>query len=854
MTDMYWEHFYKKSTILKPSKFSKYCMSFIKTYYSNIGNLTLIDLGCNNGLDCLYFAKNGIKVIGIDKCKEIIDINNKFSHIDLNYDLNYVVDNFVNTNFVADIYYSSFSIHSISINDFNIFCENQFNKMKNGDLFFIESISIKDFDSENKLEYYEYYQTNKNHYRILYSLDYLKQKLTNIGFKILNEREDRGLAKFTQNPYIVQLVCTKYDSCHIDSISKLLNNTITPYHITWQKNIIRLFSNVVDHLYKFGISYWLCNSSLLGFLRYGNMIPWCEKIEIMIDFKDIQQLKKSVMNTKYQLIKVNSCYKFTAEKIQVDIFIIDFSISTEMKFNEVYPLKTGIFCDIECNIPNLYFDYLNRRYGCVNTCMVPKFANNIITHEDCDKIINAINTQIKENTKRSTDIINNFKQNSCKLSIVLSCVYNSELDMFLNHLSNVLIFNPSITIIYKIKKSLFNTIVQHNLIIPDNVLFNDIFIDEFQMDIEELNNKLLLHHIDNYKYINNLVEYSDHGLISKIQYEYFGLISQNTYFIKPIDAKVSLELHKINIHLDQWKNQYIRKDKYIMNYKDLYAGQLDGTMLPKEVFGLAFNNIIFDNDLQDYPYHEVYIPTLTYRYLQDQPNKCFCKICWPCEHNTVLLDDIESLYNDSSYTAVYISDCIPYNDARRIYIDSIKTAESDIIVLIVSFDGTSKRFAIRNITVSDYEAYLKLLKQFACTNPLSTNDSLILDESKHIHQSNIFVDDFNYFVSNHGNNHNILVIEDIDLKVIIGSGTLLVEQELHNMDSIGHILDLVIDHKYSGCGLGNLLIDMLVQLSKELDCYKVILNCDSDCVNFYEKGGFVKKDVEMVHYNKPNSQ
>lgn len=34
--------------------------------------------------------------------------------------------------------------------------------------------------------------------------------------------------------------------------------------------------------------------------------------------------------------------------------------------------------------------------------------------------------------------------------------------------------------------------------------------------------------------------------------------------------------------------------------------------------------------------------------------------------------------------------------------------------------------------------------------------------------------------------------------------------------------------------------------AKEVGCYKVILDCSEDNVNFYQKCGFTKKEVQMV--------
>lgn len=848
MTETYWEDFYKKYTLkLEPTEFSKYCLSFIKKYYNKIENLKLLDLGCGNGRDSFYFADNSIAVIGIDKCNVIIDKNKQSNDINLNF----IVDDFITTKEKADVYYSRFTIHCINEELLNMFLKNVFDKMKNGDIFFIETRSIKEFTecyNNDRLETYYKGSIGDKHYRILYSLEYLKQKMIEIGFKILNEKEDKGLAKFRdEDPFVIRLICTKYDDKYLCSIKDVLYKIITPYHIATQKHKINIFRQMINHLNKFGISYWLCYGTLLGHLRYQSIIPWDDDIDICINIKDIDHLYNSIKNTKYVISKSSDIlYRFTIENTELDIFVIDFSLdnSSEMKFNEVYPLNVGTFCGVECNIPNKYIDFFSRRYGDydhLNTCLIwnhkinnywnTDFVNNkyLVTKNDSDKITYEIFSLIEDNKKRSIEFINNFIVEHNNTDIVLSCIFESGLDLFLNQLSNTLTYNRFAVVVYNIKKSLFDEIKACNVQIPKNILFNDDFIDENQFEINTINNKLLLYHISNYKYIKN-----------KIKFSYFGFISQNTFFLKPIDIILSFSFFKIDINVNKWKNEFIRLDEKIMSYgNQLYGGQLDGIILPSEIFELAFNNIKFEYPLQNYPYHEVYIPTLTYEYIKDKPNKyAFCKICWTNEHNTIELSELESLYNDNLYSAICISDRIPYNDVRRNYVDSIKELNSFsntviMIRVVKKKDGNNKKLLVRNINYNDYyNKYLDLLKQLTSIDP-----------------EKISLNNFNSLVNRLNDDHMIIVIEDIDNNVIIGSSTLLIEHKfIHNMGKVGHIEDVVIDREYRGCNLGKLMIDVLITLAKNSKCYKVILDCALNNVCFYEKCGFVKKEIEMVKY------
>ena len=123
----------------------------------------------------------------------------------------------------------------------------------------------------------------------------------------------------------------------------------------------------------------------------------------------------------------------------------------------------------------------------------------------------------------------------------------------------------------------------------------------------------------------------------------------------------------------------------------------------------------------------------------------------------------------------------------------------------------------------------------------------LLDQLSSTNQENITYDKFELFINQLNNNHNIYVIEKNNK--IIASGTLLIENKIiHNFGKVGHIEDIVVDFNERGSGLGKLIINHLIETAKNLNCYKIILNCNESNVKFYEKCGFTKKELEMVIY------
>ena len=144
-------------------------------------------------------------------------------------------------------------------------------------------------------------------------------------------------------------------------------------------------------------------------------------------------------------------------------------------------------------------------------------------------------------------------------------------------------------------------------------------------------------------------------------------------------------------------------------------------------------------------------------------------------------------------------------------------------------------YTIREILADDYyNNYLEVLNQ------LSNIDKNIITYDK-----------FSHFIKNLNNNHKIFVLINLNNMKVIGTITLLVEYKLiHNLKSVAHIEDFIIDISYRNLGLGKKLISHVIDYIKnKYDyIYKIILNCNDSNVHFYEKCGFVKKSNQMAMY------
>lgn len=147
------------------------------------------------------------------------------------------------------------------------------------------------------------------------------------------------------------------------------------------------------------------------------------------------------------------------------------------------------------------------------------------------------------------------------------------------------------------------------------------------------------------------------------------------------------------------------------------------------------------------------------------------------------------------------------------------------------FEMNGKKFAISYLSENDYDSnYFNLLQQLTSIDP-----------------EKITKNEFISFISNLSNKHIIKIIKDVNTQKIVGTITILIEDKIiHNFGKVGHIEDVVVDETMRGFGLGKILIDTAKNECK--DCYKIILDCSSHNIKFYEKCGFEIKGNEMAIY------
>ena len=204
----YWTKFYSKNIdnkeLLKPTPFAKFLIN--EDYIVKKNNL--IELGCGNGRDTIFFAKQGLHVTAIDQCENTTKQLNTVDNINSYHaDFTRLIES--KNNF--DVVYSRFTLHSITDEDEERTLGWIHNNLNKDGLLCIEARTLKDpiyglgQDMGNNVWFY-----NEHHRRFIDAEGFVK-KLKNFDFKIILSEEKNGFAKMgmDNDPVVLRVIARK---------------------------------------------------------------------------------------------------------------------------------------------------------------------------------------------------------------------------------------------------------------------------------------------------------------------------------------------------------------------------------------------------------------------------------------------------------------------------------------------------------------------------------------------------------------------------------------------------------------------------------------------------------------------
>jgi glucosamine-phosphate N-acetyltransferase len=135
-------------------------------------------------------------------------------------------------------------------------------------------------------------------------------------------------------------------------------------------------------------------------------------------------------------------------------------------------------------------------------------------------------------------------------------------------------------------------------------------------------------------------------------------------------------------------------------------------------------------------------------------------------------------------------------------------------------------YIIRKLTENDYIEYLELINEF---RPSQFTEDQFKNTLKIINL-----------------NSDIFVIE-LNTKLIATATIIFEHKFIHNISKYSQIEDVCVKAEFRKNGYGKILINYLIEVSKNNNCKKINLVCNNDIIKFYESCNFDEKGIQMSY-------
>ena len=203
----YWNQYYKNRVCSEePSPFAQYVATLVEP------GRDMVELGCGNGRDAVFFAAQGLHITALDMSQEAISQLQSRNLPNAQFLCGDFVNSDVHQPDSYDYAYSRFTIHSINRNQEQVLLGNVFRGLRPGGKLFIEVRGVNDplFGKGKQVERNAFFYDN--HYRRFIVLDELVESLERHGFRVEYAQERAGFAPYgNDDPPVIRVVAAKPD-------------------------------------------------------------------------------------------------------------------------------------------------------------------------------------------------------------------------------------------------------------------------------------------------------------------------------------------------------------------------------------------------------------------------------------------------------------------------------------------------------------------------------------------------------------------------------------------------------------------------------------------------------------------
>jgi SAM-dependent methyltransferase len=206
----YWDQFYAKPhpELQDPSPFARFCLAH------TAGDSVLVELGCGNGRDALFFARNGLTVTAYDQSTTAIE---RLRGVASSSDVWVVAPRFIVKRFEdlvddgrCDVVYSRFTLHTVDAPVASQTLRWAFRNLRPAGQIFIEARTVKDDLYARGEPAGRDAFIHDGHYRRFIRTEELSAELEDIGFVVDELVEADGLATFgADDPVVVRAVASR---------------------------------------------------------------------------------------------------------------------------------------------------------------------------------------------------------------------------------------------------------------------------------------------------------------------------------------------------------------------------------------------------------------------------------------------------------------------------------------------------------------------------------------------------------------------------------------------------------------------------------------------------------------------
>ena len=207
--DFWNNHYESTSEVTSPSLFAIHTLESLTAS----PNLRLLDYGCGNGRDSIFFSKY-FEVLGVDLSEVAINQNTitskqlgsaaKFSIIEKNASLTELIKSFD-----PDVFYARFLLHAITLEHENQLLSSLADALRIGAIVCFECRTTKDPLMQKGTKVSEFERIH-GHYRRFIVPDELRSRLITLGFQISSFEESNEFSPtLADKPYLLRISAQK---------------------------------------------------------------------------------------------------------------------------------------------------------------------------------------------------------------------------------------------------------------------------------------------------------------------------------------------------------------------------------------------------------------------------------------------------------------------------------------------------------------------------------------------------------------------------------------------------------------------------------------------------------------------